>query len=1470
MLEYNNIIDYINNDIINVRLINNSYIENDKIGGSNSFAIDNNYILIKFIDTIKEEEKEEKEEEKEEKLIKLFKSYNKDYILNKFEKKNILDNKTIENENDNIIYDLILIHLLNFCKIDKQINFIKNYKKDKDINIEEYQIFLKELLIIEFIKIKDKENIMEQIQEIINISDIKNAQLISNIDLINQIVSKLNLKKINFYSNYILTYQYYSDIYFKELIDINKKYIEELKFTYDEIIEYYKTNENFLSFSNLQDYYHIYDEKDYEQYNNIKDEILLNYPKLKQNIIILKEIVNNDYDNNLLYEYNKYLIDNNFIEKKNEYNFKYKLDFKKYINEMNANIYLYFNLNKISQLIDKIYKDYQNYIKLVKPFNFKLIFEEEKVCIIKCINAYINFYKEKNEKIDYIEYIYQILLKIYKNINKNIQLIELCKTDFDKYKDIIKQIEIIDIKDIMNEFFIDIKNITDQNDILYFDILYYKTLYIYRELNKKINLYDKIKLLIRYKNDFEQDLTKDETKKYEEYCRSKNLSQFYSNLDIEYNKLKAELSIDIKDNTIEKKWYKFSNNLTQEIFINKLKSDYSIFDNLYFILFNILYNISSFIINLYREKYKLKKDIKDYENEYTDMRKKIQTNFKITNIDELYNINNEQKNLEIIFTEINTKVKDNNKSWNFFTYFTINNKDNNKDNNNDNDEVIVDNKNIVQKYIFECNENEEEECKKIYTYYKIIEKNNSNEYSNIPIINKLFILLEYIGLIPNNITDIKDYFILLKNLKYIDIIIRYLNDEKSFLDEIFLSFSKKNSDDDIKKYLTKTYNNNKEILVDGITFLITNIPSIATVVLAPTGFTIPYLIAINGILHNPKIKEIIRNIVHGATVVIELLSIKYFFDEVFNKFYDDYINKLFIDKIKIVLECFIDKLELNYRIHRKMKNMIILFFILMIMVIYFYSNEFGGIIPHIKKVTSYLISITTFIIPFLIPWTNSIIEIFGYYFKFFKIFVSCLVQLIDYNMLYGIIGIGTIGAIGYKVIKSNFFTQKGGFNLLEYLLSFITTENIRNKIINIISSYRQKLYSAIDENIDKLNNDIYITENDIEDVYDKLTKTNDLMIDTYKKNYSFNQETGLIEYNNDKNDFNHIITSICHTEYYDIKEIYMITKKDNSIVFDINNLIIDNTNNNISFIQNKPIHISLIMAYILSKKINFISESNLDLNLNLNMNSIINTNNNTNYNNICTEIFGENYSKDICSRHFYSILGKSGISMMINFGQNNFGQNNFGQNNFGQNNFGQNNFGQNNFGQNNFGQNNFGQNNFGQNNFGQNNFGQNNFGQNNFGQNNFSQNNFSQNNFGQNNFSQNNLKKTLIKANPTIQYEILKNLDWKIKINNKKKIFVKVEEWLKQLPDKQQFLYSEYLNKNIHVKNLINDIVNNLNNTNILNKIIINKEPEKKEHKKPKKRINKIINNNNNFTTINNIDNPYFYSLNYYRNLLKK
>ena len=185
------------------------------------------------------------------------------------------------------------------------------------------------------------------------------------------------------------------------------------------------------------------------------------------------------------------------------------------------------------------------------------------------------------------------------------------------------------------------------------------------------------------------------------------------------------------------------------------------------------------------------------------------------------------------------------------------------------------------------------------------------------------------------------------------------------------------------------------------------------------------------------------------------------------------------------------------------------------------------------------------------------------------------------------------------------------------------------------------------------------------------------------------------------------------------------------------------------------------------------------------MNSIINTNNNTNYNNICTEIFGENYSKDICSRHFYSILGKSGISMMINFGQNN-------------------------------------------------------------------------------------LKKTLIKANPTIQYEILKNLDWKIKINNKKKIFVKVEEWLKQLPNKQQLLYSEYLNKNIHVKNLINDIVNNLNNTNILNKIIINKEPEKKEHKIPKKRINKIINNNNNFTTINNIDNPYFYSLNYYKNLLKK
>ena len=71
----------------------------------------------------------------------------------------------------------------------------------------------------------------------------------------------------------------------------------------------------------------------------------------------------------------------------------------------------------------------------------------------------------------------------------------------------------------------------------------------------------------------------------------------------------------------------------------------------------------------------------------------------------------------------------------------------------------------------------------------------------------------------------------------------------------------------------------------------------------------------------------------------------------------------------------------------------------------------------------------------------------------------------------------------------------------------------------------------------------------------------------------------------------------------------------------------------------------------------------------------------------------------------------------------------------------------------------------------------------------------------------------MLKAHPGILYEILKNLNWKLKINkkNNKKEIVNVEIWLSKLPDNQAKQYSNYLQDNQQVKNLLEKIVERIN-----------------------------------------------------------
>ena len=63
-------------------------------------------------------------------------------------------------------------------------------------------------------------------------------------------------------------------------------------------------------------------------------------------------------------------------------------------------------------------------------------------------------------------------------------------------------------------------------------------------------------------------------------------------------------------------------------------------------------------------------------------------------------------------------------------------------------------------------------------------------------------------------------------------------------------------------------------------------------------------------------------------------------------------------------------------------------------------------------------------------------------------------------------------------------------------------------------------------------------------------------------------------------------------------------------------------------IDNKPIHLALVMAYIFSKNDYIKLES---------------------YQEKCKTIFGS-YTENICAKHIYSVLGKSGISMLNNLG----------------------------------------------------------------------------------------------------------------------------------------------------------------------------------------------------------------------------
>ncbi len=97
-------------------------------------------------------------------------------------------------------------------------------------------------------------------------------------------------------------------------------------------------------------------------------------------------------------------------------------------------------------------------------------------------------------------------------------------------------------------------------------------------------------------------------------------------------------------------------------------------------------------------------------------------------------------------------------------------------------------------------------------------------------------------------------------------------------------------------------------------------------------------------------------------------------------------------------------------------------------------------------------------------------------------------------------------------------------------------------------------------------------------------------------------------------------------------------------------------------------------------------------------------------------------------------------------------------------------------------------------------------------------------NMGQASAGKQNIEDALVNAKPHIQYEILKNLDWKMKVSNGNKEMVTVEQWLERLgqdarTEMKELVagYKKYLEgKGSHVKVILNRMVANLNNNSRL------------------------------------------------------
>ena len=364
----------------------------------------------------------------------------------------ILKNKICNNiVNDYVNHKLININnYMNDIIIDDNLNykvFTPDNIYDKLFFIYDVSLYYKNKLININLFLKDKETLIKQVKNNINLYNLIES-IINKYEYTNNIISKDNkIKLSNFYKTKDIVFTIYNNTveYSKEYwsSNYNRKstlnndlqdrfYFNDYKEAYEyinvkvleEVIKYNKKNKINDNTLHIIEYYHILLEKInniLSNSNKIKS-IVLNYHE-NNNLNKIKSIYFNDYNNEEFLVCNKQLLN--------------KSEIKKYSNIININKLKYGNIFIIE---DDLYYDYSIVNDIRLEYKYDDYIDSNK-------NLYISFNTYKNKYTNLPNFNFNQLEEVMSKINKfiNNKYIELSNTIIDSYfvKDSILDAELL-------------------------------------------------------------------------------------------------------------------------------------------------------------------------------------------------------------------------------------------------------------------------------------------------------------------------------------------------------------------------------------------------------------------------------------------------------------------------------------------------------------------------------------------------------------------------------------------------------------------------------------------------------------------------------------------------------------------------------------------------------------------------------------------------------------------------------------------------------------------------------------------------------------------------------------------------------------------------------------------------------------------------------------------------------------------